>query len=133
MLRIANSPAQRCHTANLSVTLARDSSPDRGGATGVPVLALLDELGISRSETEVLRCLGAQHRYEFSLVERSLDVVGLGSRARLFAKNKTSIVQQGMPDLPMAPPLGELDANEVSRLRGLLTNPAPHAVRWGYR
>ena len=128
MLRIASSLAQRCHTANLSVTLARDSSPDRG-ATGVPVLALLDELGISRSETEVLRCLSAQHRYEFSLVERSLDVVGLGSRARLFAKNKTSIVQQGMPDLPMAPPLGELDANEVSRLRGLLTGPAPHAVR----
>ena len=36
------------------------SSPDRG-ATGVPVLVLLDELGFSKPETEVLRCLGTRH------------------------------------------------------------------------
>ena len=83
------------------------SSPNRG-ATGVPVLVLLDELGFSKPETEVLRCLGAQHRYEFSLVERSLDAVCLDSGALFFAQDKTFFVQQGLPDLPKARPLGEL-------------------------
>ena len=113
---------ERCYTANLSViasqcqlvpkALSHDetsqsrlrlaSSPDRG-ATGVPVLVLLDELGFSKPETEVLRCLGAQHRYEFSLVERSLDAVCLDSGALFFAQDKTFFVQQGLPDLPKAP------------------------------
>ena len=69
----------------------------------MPVLAVLDEQSFSKPETEVLRCLGAQHRYEFSLVERSLDVVGLGSGALFFTQDKTFIVQQGLPDLPKAP------------------------------
>ena len=83
----------------------------------MPVLVLLDELGFSKPETEVLRCLGEQHRYEFSLVERSLDVVALGSGALLFTQDKTSGVQQRLPDLPMARPLGELARQ---RLRGLV-------------
>ena len=88
--------------------------PDRG-ATGVPVLVLLDELGFSKPETEVLRCLGAQHRYEFSLVERSLDAVCLDSGALFFAQDKTFFVQQGLPDLPMAPLSGELSAKQTER------------------
>ena len=74
----------------------------------MPVLVLLDELGFSKPETEVLRCLGAQHLYEISLVERSLDAVCLDSGALFFAQDKTSGVQQRLPDLPKARPLGEL-------------------------
>ena len=83
----------------------------------MPVLVLLDELGFSKPETEVLRCLGAQHLYEISLVERSLDAVCLDSGALLFAQDKTFFVQQGSPDLPKARPLGELARQ---RLRGLV-------------
>ena len=83
----------------------------------MPVLVLLDELGFSKPETEVLRCLGAQHRYEFSLVERSLDAVCLDSGALFFAQDKTFFVQQGLPDLPKARPLGELARQ---RLRGFV-------------
>ena len=74
----------------------------------MPVLVLLDEQSFLKPETEVLRCLGAQHRYEFSLVERSLDAVCLDSGALFFAQDKTSGVQQRLPDLPKARPLGEL-------------------------
>ena len=86
-----------------SQSLLRNASSPSRGATGVPVLVLLDEQSFLKPEKEVLRCLGAQHRYEFSLVERSLDVVALGSGALLFTQDKTSGVQQGLPDLPMAP------------------------------
>ena len=114
---------KRCHTTNLSViasqcqlvpkalshneplsqSLSALPAPLSRGATGVPVLVLLDELGFSKPETEVLRCLGIRHRYEFSLVERSSDAVALGSGALFFAQDKTFFVQQGLPDLPMAP------------------------------
>ena len=124
---------ERCYTANLSVTFGDSSfvqrcyttkplshcfampAPLSRGATGVPVLVLLDELSFSEPKTEVLRCLGAQHLYEISLVERSLDAVCLDSGALFFAQDKTFIVQQGLPDLPMAPLLGELSAKQTER------------------
>ena len=86
---------------NLSVTFG-DSSPSRG-ATGEPVLAVLDEQSFLEPKNEVLRCLGRQHLCEFSLVERRIDVVCLSSGARLFMRDTTLIVQQGLPDLPKAP------------------------------
>ena len=112
LLRNASSSQKRCHTTKpLSHCFAMPARPKSAitqrtsqskpfgfasspirGATGVPVLVLLDELGFSKPETEVLRCLGAQHRYEFSLVERSLDAVCLDSGALYFAKDKTFIV-----------------------------------------
>ena len=83
------------------------SSPDRG-ATGVPVLVLLDELGFSKPETEVLRCLGQRH-LNYALPKRTrIDAVCLDSGALFFAQDKTFFVQQGLPDLPKARPLGEL-------------------------
>ena len=87
------------------------SSPIRG-ATGVPVLVLLDELSFSKPKTEVLRCLGAQHLYEISLVERSSDAVALGSGALFFTKDKTFSVQQGSPDLPRPLLSGEVASRQ---------------------
>ena len=78
------------------------SSPDRG-ATGVPVLAVLDEQSFLEPKNGVLRCLGQRH-LSYALTKGAcFDVVCLDSGALLFTQNKTSIVQQGLPDLPMAP------------------------------
>ena len=66
----------------------------------------------------MLRCLGGQHLYEYPWLERSIDAVALGSGALLFTQDKTSGVQQRLPDLPMARPLGALARQ---RLRGFVT------------
>ena len=92
------------------------SSPIRG-ATGVPVLVLLDELGFSKPETEVLRCLGQRHLNNALTEGARTDAVSLDSGALFFAQDKTFFVQQGLPDLPMARPLGELARQ---RLRGFV-------------
>ena len=42
----------------LSVKAFGFASSPRGGATGVPVLAVLDELSFSKPKKKVLRCLG---------------------------------------------------------------------------
>ena len=74
----------------------------------MPVLVLLDELSFLELETEVLRCLGQRH-LSYALTKGvRLDAVGLDSGALFFAQDKTSGVQQGLPDLPMAPLIGEL-------------------------
>ena len=126
---------ERCYTANLSViasqcqlvpkALSHDetsqskpfgfaSSPIRG-ATGVPVLVLLDELGFSKPETEVLRCLGQRHLNNALTEGARTDAVSLDSGALFFAQDKTFFVQQGLPDLPMAPLSGELSAKQTER------------------
>ena len=72
-------------SARITSQSASQTAPLRRGATGVPVLVLLDELGFSKPETEVLRCLGQRHLYESSLVERSLDAAANEDKARCFA------------------------------------------------
>ena len=67
---------------NLSVTFG-DSSPSRG-ATGEPVLAVLDEQSFLEPKNEVLRCLGIRHRNKRPWLERGLDAVALGSGALFF-------------------------------------------------
>ena len=84
------------------------TAPLSRGATGVPVLVLLDELSFSKLETEVLRCLGQRHLNNALTKGIRSDVVSLDSGALFFAQDKTSGVQQGLPDLPMAPLIGEL-------------------------
>ena len=74
----------------------------------MPVLVRLDELSFSKPKTKVLRYQGKRHLYRALTKGVRLDVVSQDSGALLFTKNKTFIVQQGLPDLPMAPLLGEL-------------------------
>jgi len=63
----------------------------------------------------VLRCLGQRHLY-YALPKRfRIDAVRLDSGALFFTQNKTFIVQQGFPDLPMAPLAGELSAKQTER------------------
>ena len=74
----------------------------------MPVLVLLDESSFSKTKKKVLCYLGQRH-LSYALTKGvCTDAVSLDSGALLFAKNKTFIVQQGLPDLPMAPLLGEL-------------------------
>ena len=76
----------------------------------MPVLVLLDEQSFSKPKKKALRCLVCQHLYERPWLERSIDAVCLSSGALLFAKDKTSGIQQGLPDLPKAPLSGELSS-----------------------
>ena len=62
----------------------------------------------------MLRYQGKQH-LDYALTKGvRLDAVSLGSGALFFAQDKTLIVQQGLPDLPMAPLLGELSRVSVT-------------------
>ena len=116
-LRLASFFSKALSHNETSQSLLRNaSSPDRG-ATGVPVLVLLDELGFSKPETEVLRCLGQRHLNNALTEGARTDAVSLDSGALFFAQDKTFFVQQGLPDLPMARPLGELARQ---RLRGFV-------------
>ena len=84
----------------------------------MPGLAVLDELSFLEPKNEVLRCLGQRHRNNALTKGIRSDAVRLDSGALFFTKDKTFIVQQGLPDLPMAPPLGELASErETERVR----------------
>ena len=102
-IRVASFLVQRCFGEEPLSLAFGSPAPLSRGATGVPVLVLLDEQSFLEPKNKVLRCLGAQHLYERPWLERSIDAVCLSSGALLFAKDKTSGVQQGLPDLPKAP------------------------------
>ena len=51
----------------------------------------------------MLRCLGQRHLYYALTKGVRTDAVRLDSGALFFTKDKTFIVQQGLPDLPKAP------------------------------
>ena len=61
------------------------------------------------AQKRVLRCLGGQHLYELSLVERSIDAVALDSGALPFTGSKNFVQLVGpKPARQWLPYLGEL-------------------------